>query len=99
MTILTEDEFIERFRPYVMANGDLYEYRHVVNESINHVWTVVEAEDDEGRCHLIASPGFHVVNKVGYIMTFNPWVTGEEDAYWFYDDRDPDESDDDARAD
>jgi len=96
MTILSEDEFEALYQPRQKPNGDYFDFEDVVNEPMNSVWTVVEAEDDEGRCHMIASPGFHIVNKVGYLLTAVPWVTGDEEAYWFYDDRDPDESDDDA---
>jgi hypothetical protein len=89
MTLLTESEFDALYKPRVKRSGDLFDFEDVVNKSMNTVWTVVEAEDDDGREHWIACPGFHVVNKMGYILTKKPWVTGDEGAYWFYDDRDP----------
>lgn len=94
MTTLTEAEFDAYYTPRQKPNGDYFDYEDVVGKPITHVWTVVEAEDDDGRQHLIACPGFHVVNRIGYLLTERPWVTGDEDAYWFFDDRDPSELDD-----
>ena len=34
------------------------------------VWTVIEG--DSG--HRFLSAGFHVVNRVGYLLTVNPWT-------------------------
>lgn len=94
MTTLTEAEFDEQYHPRQNRFGDYFDYEDVVGEPINHVWTVVEAEDEDGREHLIACPGFHVVNKIGYLLTERPWATGDEEAFWFFDDRDPSERDD-----
>lgn len=82
--IINENDWIEDFRPkpaprqgsgfdfgegctLVDGNGPGDgEYLASVGEK--HVWTVV----DDGEATAI-SPGFHHVNRLGYIVTENPW--------------------------
>lgn len=54
--------------------GELYENDQVQQADIHTVWTIVEGEDDV----LHALPGFHVVNRVGYILTDKPWNESTE---------------------
>jgi hypothetical protein len=83
--VLTEEEFEERYRPYVQPSGDYFEYEDVKDRPINTVWSLTEG--DGPYCHLYAGPGFHVVNVMGYCLTEVPWTDEETDAYWFFDDR------------
>src|SRR5579862_4972164 len=39
------------------------------------VWTVVEGDNG----HRFLSAGFHFVNRVGYLLTANPWMDGFAD--------------------
>lgn len=41
----------------------------------NHVWTIIEGDNDK----MYASAGYHIVNRFGYIITEQPWVTGDEE--------------------
>lgn len=50
----------------------------VQNTDYKHVWTVVEG--DTGDLYIIA--GYHLVNRLNYIVTTNPWITGEEHCRW-----------------
>lgn len=39
------------------------------------VWTIIEGDDDT----TIISAGYHLVNRMGYLVTEKPWVTGTEE--------------------
>ena len=51
------------------------------------VWTIVEG--DSGDLYLVA--GFHTVNRLNYVITEKPWVTGEEEIL-YHSDQDMDEA-------
>lgn len=40
----------------------------------NKVWTIVDGDEDP-----IVIAGYHLVNRIGYIVTEKPWVTGTEE--------------------
>lgn len=76
---MKEAEFWERYIPLETpgqeGNGNyLREYDAVKDLDIHYVWTVVEGDDGTW----VIDSGFHVVNKLGYLVTKNPWVTGLE---------------------
>lgn len=91
---LSEEEFEERFLPKQMDNGDLYELDDLKRLGIKaeHVWTIVEGDSGD----LYASAGYHVVNRLGYIVTEMPWVTGLEEAVWHQYTSDEDDDQDDS---
>jgi hypothetical protein len=91
--ILTETEFHDRFAPMKLDSGDLLDFRHVNDLPAENVWTIVEAEDDTGRNHWMALPGFHIVNKLGYVTSMTPWTDETLVAYYFEDDLEADEDD------
>jgi hypothetical protein len=43
-----------------------------------HVWTLLDGDDGE----LYVCAGFHFVNRVNYLITDRPWVTGTESFPW-----------------
>lgn len=53
---------------------ELEKVRAQVEANPNLVLTVVE--DDNGKLRIVA--GFHYVNRMNYIFTKKPWLTGEE---------------------
>lgn len=67
---LTEDEFDARYEPVAAYEDDnsIWEYDQLGTLPVNHVWSVVEVDDD-----LYVIPGYHVVNMVGYNVTAHPW--------------------------
>lgn len=72
---LTYHTFINVFTPLEDSSGrDLFEWEDIKDFPANHVWTVVQG-DDGG---LYAIPGFHVANRVNYMVTLKPW---EHDDY------------------
>jgi hypothetical protein len=51
-----------------------FEFDEVVKLPVNNVWTVVEG--DNGK--LYALTGFHIVNKLHYVVTEEPWTQEDE---------------------
>ena len=83
--LISEQEFADVWGVYLKPSGDFFEFEDVRYQPLNSVWTVVETGDDrDGSWY--AEPGFHVVNKIGYVMTRNPWSDLTRDAVYFLDD-------------
>lgn len=65
------------------VNGLMYEsygrdWNYVKSQDPNKVWTVIMCDDDdqtdpEDQYWTIAK-GFHIVNRMGYIITNQPWT-------------------------
>lgn len=95
---INEDDFVEIYKPITVSkDGDqivqtvddankLASDKGLTEE---HIWTIVDAEGN-----LYAAPGFHRVNRIGYVVTEKPWVTGNEEAVWCEFEDDEDEDDD-----
>lgn len=74
---MTFDEFYDQYQPIDNVIGDegfLFEtygqdLEFVEKQEKNKVWTLVEVD---GILYLI--PGFHVVNRLNYIITKQPWT-------------------------
>lgn len=77
---ITEDDFFDNYVPVEDASGGLLrDFEEVRDMPQCHVWTVVDG-DDGG---LYALAGFHVVNRVGYLLTERPWQDEQAEAvYW-----------------
>lgn len=83
-TYPTWDEFEEQFEPvtnHIDTNasfgGQMFETygeerKFVHAQPAENVWTII----DTGDLTLI-SPGFHLVNRMGYIVTTYPWQEGQ----------------------
>jgi len=84
---ITEDEFWDEWGVVKKPSGDLFDYEDVKDQPLNHVWTILETGSDEND-NWYASPGFHVVNKLGYVMTEKAWEDDCRDAIYFLDDGD-----------
>lgn len=85
---IPSDQWVQKYKPKPSPSGDYgydfgdgstlleaYDYDHgtlianaVVNEP-SRLWTVVD--DDEGNAVVV--PGYHFVNRQGYIITQEPW--------------------------
>ena len=64
--------FERRYRPVEQADGSImvdsfHEVRKMLPERVRFLWTIVEAE----RLYLV--PGWHYVNRIGYVWAENPW--------------------------
>jgi hypothetical protein len=85
---ISEDEFWEKWGVILKADGVMFEHEDVKDHPLEHVWTIVDtgAYEDE---NWYAMPGFHIVNKLGYIMTKRAWTAGTPDAiYYLHEDED-----------
>lgn len=84
LTILTEDEWFEQFKPipnYLDDNASFHDGEHgymfetygeelefVKAQQPNRIWTY--ADGDDGGTYI--SDGYHVVNRIGYFVTTVP---------------------------
>lgn len=50
------------------------ELDRVKKTPVKHIWTVVDGDGGS----MVVCAGFHVVNRVNYIITEQPWETGAE---------------------
>lgn len=82
MTVLTEQEWEERFIPIIKQDddcllfddGDAAEAAFLDAVGDNRIWTQVEADDA-----IQYVPGRWTINAVGYIVTMTPWSEDEAD--------------------
>lgn len=82
---LSDDVFFDRYRPVpapgtTQENGEYtHEYDQVRDKDARFVWTLVDGDDDG----IYVQAGFHVVNRIAYLVTEVPWTNGDEEAIWF----------------
>ena len=89
---ISERDFEDIWGVYLKPSGDLFEFADVRDQPPHYVWTIVDSGDDsDGSWY--AQPGFHIVNKLGYVMTRKAGSESTPDAIYFLDDLDhrPDE--------
>lgn len=83
--LISERDFDTVWGAYAADNGNLFQYHEVADADPHTVWTIIDSGDDnDGNWY--ALPGFHLVNRLGYVRTVRPWETGLEEALWFEDD-------------
>jgi hypothetical protein len=83
---ISERDFEEQFRP-LPAPGDpedefgMWDLEVVQAAGVpeQRVWTIIEG--DRSRA-LYAMPGFHFVNRLGYVVTEQPWTDPGRDAIY-----------------
>jgi hypothetical protein len=71
--------FTDRFLPEENEDGDIKKYetygeeyeeaKRKAGEDCKYLWTILEG--DSGKWYL--SPGFHLVNRMAYVITAKPW--------------------------
>ena len=96
---ISDDDFVEIYKP-IDVNGEGDQIIQTDKEagaeaakrglSDNHIWTIVDADGN-----LYAAAGYHRVNRIGYVLTEKPWVTGNEEAVWCEFEEDEDDEDGD----
>lgn len=83
--MISEDDFHEYWGVELSPSGDLWDYDDIKNSDVRHVWTIVESgSDDDGNWYAV--PGFHYVNRLGYVLTGRAWEDATRDAIYFLDD-------------
>lgn len=89
---ISVDEFDDLWGAHAKPDGNLYFRDEVASLPLENVWTVSEGDEEldiDGfnlDNNWYASPGIHVVNALGYLVTERPWVDDTPDAVWFLDD-------------
>lgn len=79
MRSLTEDEFDAMFTPVPDENGEeVRPFDTGLDRESRHLWTVVDADGA-----LYVATGWHFVNRVGYLITEEPWTEDIVDAVWW----------------
>jgi len=75
-------DFERRFRP-IEFNGDFMREHKDIPEGTDwhHVWTMIEG-DRTRRWYL--SPGYHVVNRLGYVVCEVPFTDAEQTRDYVY---------------
>lgn len=84
-SLISEDDFFAVWGAYKRKSGDMFSFADVRDKPMNYVWTVTDSGGDKPD-HWIASPGFRVVNVLGYVMTQRPWDDATPDAFYSFDD-------------
>ena len=49
-------------------------------DNIKHVFTIIDGEEDN---NMYAAAGYHLVNRLGYVITNEPWEDVHEEYIWF----------------
>ena len=80
MKLLTEEEFDKEFTVIEPPSGEAYwEYNELENTE-GYVWTAADGEDGES---IYLTPGYHIVNKIGYIVTEETNEDEEMQVHWY----------------
>jgi len=85
MPTLSETDFEITFHPFQKPDGNYFEFEDVRDIDAHLVWTVVETGDPDNESWY-ALPGFHIVNRLGYLVATVPWddeADGDVEAVWF----------------
>ena len=65
---ISEDEFWMNWGMMQKDGGGLFAFEDVKNHPHDCVWTIIESDSYDNE-NWYVMPGFHIVNKLGYIMT------------------------------
>ena len=74
--------FEKKFQPVIREDGGcLFEtygtdLQRIINTDPHHVWTLL---DCDGKLYLVN--GYHIVNRLNYVITSQPWGEGEQHTY------------------
>jgi hypothetical protein len=69
--LLSESEWSERFSLVASPGGEpVWEHDETLATPTERVWTIISTCEDDG---LYVTPGYRYVNRLGYVVTTNPW--------------------------
>lgn len=66
---IPEDEFFGVWGAHKRQDENYFTFDDVKDKPVELVWSVIEGDES-----IVAVPGFHVVNMLGYMMTTKPWT-------------------------
>lgn len=78
---ISEDEFWSEWGVIQKSSGVMFESEDLRALPVNHVWTVLESDDDLTKSWY-AAPGFRLVNRIGHVLTEKPWTDAGRDAIY-----------------
>lgn len=78
------DVFADKYSPkfkgidhiFYQIHGKDLEY--IMSQPSNYIWTLLEG--DTGKLYIC--PGYHLVNRQGYLLTERPWEEGQRDYFY-----------------
>ncbi len=79
---ISEDAFWSDWGVIQKSDGGMFDFDDVKDQPVERVWTIVDTGVYEDQ-NWYAMPGFHIVNKLGYIMTRREWTSDTPDAIYF----------------
>lgn len=81
---MTCDDFYARFHPERRDGAVVVrEPDQLDGVPQSRLWTIVACDDQPGQPWVLM-PGYHFVNRLGYIVTEEHWVDGADDVDDFY---------------
>lgn len=87
MKQLSEEDFDAQFTVVPAADGESVRGDHAgIDPASKNLWTIVEADGS-----LYAITGVHLVNRIGYLVTEEPWTEDIEAVWYLCDDDEEDE--------
>jgi hypothetical protein len=78
---ISENQFWDEWEVVQKSEGVLFEFDDVKDQPLDRVWTIVESGDIDDDS-LYASPGFHIVNRIGFVATKKAWSNEDCDAVY-----------------
>jgi hypothetical protein len=76
-TVEQPEELTESRHKYMLETYGKDETKARLSDP-NHIWTIVEGDDN--LCYIC--PGFHYVNRIGYLQTLLPWSCENKTFLW-----------------
>jgi hypothetical protein len=79
VTLISEDDFFTHYEPREQPDGNTIHEHHSARQfPINHVWSIIEHGNS-----MYATPGYAVVNCIGYAVTEKAWEDENLEAVWY----------------
>lgn len=88
MRKMTIEDFDEKFQPinnHIVGDESIFHFEtygeeldFVLKQDNNKIWTIVDGSSDSNM-YLIT--GYHLVNRVGYVVCENAWIEDMEILY------------------
>lgn len=82
--MISYEEWVETYKP-IGAMGDAFNEPYlfetygrdidlVLNTENSKVWTLVVTDEGDDFVTEVVLAGYHLVNRMGYFITMNPWL-------------------------
>ncbi len=81
--IMNEETWDSTYQPIMDSQEEgsfVQEYDEIKDVDVHHVWSLIDGSDTDS---IFVLPGFRLVNVIAYVETKVPWVTGDEEAFYY----------------